>query len=55
MSSVPSNITQEQKAERFDAAYKVLSNLAFQAPEVRQSNAITVEALGNIICNGAKQ
>ena len=46
------NITSTEKIKRFDAAFKLLYDLCFQAPEIRPPNSTTVDRLGNIICNG---
>jgi hypothetical protein len=47
-------ITSEEKIKRFDSAFKLLADLSFKAPEIRPSNAVTVEILGRIICNGER-
>ena len=48
-------ISDEEKIARFDKAYKILSDLAFKAPEIRPPNAVTLERLGLLICNGQEQ
>lgn len=47
-------ISNEEKIKRFDEANKILTDLSFKAPEARPSNAITVERLGELICNGTR-
>lgn len=45
-------IPNEEKIRRFDAALKLLYDLAFKAPEIRPANGITVDRLGMILGEG---